>query len=58
MSRKQKRTLLRIIIAAVVFAVGVALGFVFPESEERFKPMWFVRTAALVAAYLAAGYAD
>lgn len=56
MSRKQKRTLLRIIIAAVVFAVGVALGFVFPESEELFKPMWFVRTAALVAAYLAAGY--
>lgn len=56
MSRKQKRTLLRIIIAAVVFAVGVSLGFVFPESEEQFKPLWFVRTAALVAAYLAAGY--
>lgn len=56
MSRKQKRTLLRIIIAAVVFAVGVALGFVFPESEEKFKPLWFVRTAALVAAYLTAGY--
>lgn len=56
MSRKQKRTMLRIIIAAVVFAVGVTLGFIFPESEERFKPMWFVRTAALVAAYLAAGF--
>ncbi|MDE6731949.1 MAG: cadmium-translocating P-type ATPase [Oscillospiraceae bacterium] len=56
MTKKQKRTMLRIIIAAVVFAVGVALGFVFPESEEPFKPLWFVRTAALVAAYLAAGY--
>ncbi len=56
MSRKQKRTMLRIIIAAVVFAVGVALGFIFPESEEPFKSMWFVRTAALVAAYLTAGY--
>lgn len=56
MTKKQKRTMLRIIIAAVVFAVGVALGFIFPESEEKFKPLWFVRTAALVAAYITAGY--
>lgn len=56
MSRKQKRTLFRIIAAAVVFAAGVALGFIFPESEERFEPLWFVRTAALAAAYIMAGY--
>lgn len=55
MSRKQKRTLFRIIVAAAVFAVGIALGFVFPESGERFKPLWFVRTGALVAAYITAG---
>lgn len=55
MSRKQKRTMCRLIAAAVIFAAGMALGFVFPESEERFKPLWFVRTGALAAAYLAAG---
>ena len=57
MSRKQKKTLLRIIIAAAVFAVGIILGFVFPESEEElFSPLWFVRTGALVGAYLTAGW--
>ena len=56
MSRKQKRTMFRMIAAAAVFAAGIALGFIFPESEETFKPLWFVRTAALVAAYLTAGF--
>lgn len=56
MSRKQKRTMFRLIAAAALFAAGMALGFIFPESEERFKPLWFVRTGALVAAYLTAGY--
>lgn len=56
MSRKQKKTLVRIIAAAVVFAAGMVLGFAFPQSEERFTVLWFVRTALLVAAYIAAGY--
>lgn len=56
MSRKQKKTLFRIISAAAVFAVGVILGFAFPESEERFTALWFVRTAALIAAYITAGW--
>lgn len=56
MNRKQKKTLARIIVAAAVFAVGVAFGFIFPESEERFTALWFVRTAALLAAYLTAGW--
>ncbi len=56
MNRKQKKTLARIIIAAVVFAAGATLGFIFPESEERFTALWFVRTAALLAAYLTAGW--
>lgn len=33
MNKKQRKMLCRIIIAAVVFAVGVVLGFAFPESE-------------------------
>lgn len=55
MSRKQKKELVRIIIAAVVFAVGMILGFAFPECEETLKPLWFVRTGLLLAAYLTAG---
>ena len=57
MSRKNKKMLVRIIIAAAVFAVGLVLGFVFPESEEElFSPLWFVRTGALVGAYITAGW--
>ncbi len=56
MTRKQKKTMFRIIAAAVMFAVGVILGFAFPESEERFTALWFVRTAALLAAYITAGW--
>lgn len=56
MTKKQKKTLLRIIGAAAVFAVGVVLGFALPQSEERFTALWFVRTAALLAAYIIAGW--
>lgn len=56
MNKKQRKMLCRIIIAAAVFAVGVVLGFAFPESEEPFKVLWFVRTALLIGAYLTAGW--
>ncbi len=56
MSRKQKKTLARIIAAAVVFAVGLVMGIVFPESEGVTSPLFFVRTFSLMAAYLIAGF--
>ncbi len=56
MSKKQKKTLIRIITAAVVFAAGIAMGFVFPESEDVTSPLIYVRTGALLAAYLIAGF--
>lgn len=56
MNKKQRKMLCRIIIAAAVFAVGVVLRFAFPESEEPFKVLWFVRTALLIGAYLTAGW--
>lgn len=51
MSRKQKKMLIRIIIAAVIFAAGMFI----PESEEMFSVMWFVRLAVFLAAYFMAG---
>lgn len=51
MSRKQKKMLIRIIIAAVIFAAGMFI----PESEEMFSVMWFVRLAIFLAAYFMAG---
>ena len=56
MSRKQKKTLARIIAAAVVFAVGLVMGIVFPESEGVTSPLFFVRAFSLMAAYLIAGF--
>lgn len=52
MTKKQKNSLIRIIIAAVIFAGGLFI----PESEEQFSVMWFVRLAVFLAAYLTASY--
>ncbi len=52
MSRKQKKLLTRIIIAAVIFAAG----FFIPESEEYFTLLWFVRLGVFLAAYLTVGW--
>lgn len=56
MSKKQRKMLVRIIIAAVVFAAGVVVGIAFPESEEKFTALWFVRASLLIAAYFTAGW--
>ncbi len=52
MSRKQKKLLIRIIVAAVIFIVG----FFIPEAEEMFTVMWFVRLGVFLAAYLTVGW--
>ncbi len=52
MSRKQKRLLIRIIIAAVIFVGGLFI----PESEEKFTVLWFVRLGVFLAAYLTVGW--
>lgn len=51
MSKKQKRNLLRIIIAAVIFAAGLFI----PEGE-RFSVIWFVRLGVFLAAYFTVGW--
>lgn len=56
MNKKQRKMLCRIIIAAAVFAAGVVFGVAFPESEEKFTILWFVRTFLLIAAYFTAGW--
>ncbi|MGN0680347.1 MAG: heavy metal translocating P-type ATPase, partial [Oscillospiraceae bacterium] len=52
MSRKQKKLLIRIIAAAVIFVGGLFI----PESEEKFTLLWFVRLGVFVAAYLTVGW--
>ena len=52
MSRKQKKNLVRIIVAAVFFAGG----FFVPTTEETFSFLWFLRLAVFLAAYLTAGW--
>ncbi len=52
MSRKQKRLLIRIIIAAVIFVGGLFI----PEAEEKFTALWFVRLGVFLAAYLTVGW--
>lgn len=52
MTRKQKKWLIRIIAAAVIFAAGVFI----PETEERFSVLWFVRLAVFLGAYFTAGW--
>ncbi len=52
MTRKQKKWLIRIIAAAVIFAAGLFI----PETEETFSVMWWIRLAVFLAAYLTAGW--
>ncbi|MDE7360538.1 MAG: cadmium-translocating P-type ATPase [Oscillospiraceae bacterium] len=52
MSRKQKKMLVRIIAAAVIFAAGMFI----PESEELFSVLWFVRFGVFLCAYFTAGW--
>lgn len=52
MSRKQKKNLVRIIVAAVIFAGG----FFVPKTEETFSFLWFLRLGVFLAAYLTAGF--
>lgn len=52
MTRKQKKWLIRIIAAAVIFAAGLFI----PETEETFSVMWWIRLAVFLTAYLTAGW--
>lgn len=52
MSKKQKKMLVRIIIAAVIFAAGMFV----PKSDDMFSVMWFVRLAVFLGAYFTAGW--
>lgn len=57
MSRKQKRMLTRIIIAAVIFIAGFTAEIFLPESaESAFSPLWFARLAVFAAAYIVVGW--
>lgn len=52
MTRRQKRNLVRIIIAAVIFAAGLFI----PHTEERFSAWGIARLCVFAAAYLTAGW--
>lgn len=52
MTRKQKKWLIRIIAAAVIFTAGMFI----PKSEELFSVLWWVRLAVFLGAYLTAGW--
>lgn len=52
MTRKQKKWLVRIIIAAVIFTAGMFI----PKSEELFSVLWWVRLIVFLGAYLMAGW--
>lgn len=51
MSRKQKKMLVRIIVAAVIFVGGL-----FVPQAEQFTWLWFVRLGVFLAAYFTAGW--
>ena len=51
MSRKQKKMLVRIIVAAVIFVGGL-----FVPQAEQFTLLWFVRLGVFLAAYFTAGW--
>ena len=51
MNRKQKKLLIRIIAAAVIFVGGLFI----PEAE-KLTPLWFVRLGVFTAAYLTVGW--
>ncbi len=52
MSRKNKKMLIRIIIAAVIFGVGMFI----PQTEKVFSALWFLRLAVFLAAYFTVGW--
>lgn len=52
MSKKQKKNLVRIIVAALICAGG----FFVPTTEETFSFLWFLRLGVFLAAYLTAGW--
>ena len=51
MSRKQKKMLVRIIVAAVIFVGGL-----FVPQAEQFTLLWFVRLGVFLTAYFTAGW--
>lgn len=55
MSKKQKKMLLRIIIAAVIWAAGFAVEHIFP-TDERFSLLGILHLAIFTAAYLVIGW--
>ena len=55
MSKKQKKMLLRIIIAAAIWAAGFAVEHIFP-TEERFSLLGILHLAIFTAAYLVIGW--
>ncbi len=52
MSNKNKKMLIRIIIAAVIFG----LGFIIPQTEKTFSGLWFLRLGVFLAAYFTVGW--
>ncbi len=52
MSSKQKKMLVRIIAAAVIFAGGLFI----PKSGEMFSALWFIRLGVFLCAYFTAGW--
>lgn len=52
MTRKQKKLLIRITVAAVLFAGGLFL----PHENELFSVMWFIRLAVFLGSYFTAGW--
>lgn len=55
MSKKQKKMLLRIIIAAAIWAAGFAVEHIFP-TEERFSLLGILHLAIFTATYLVIGW--
>lgn len=55
MSKKHKKMLLRIIIAAAVWVAGLVISHVFP-ADDRLSIMGLVQLAVFAAAYLAIGW--
>lgn len=51
MSKKQKKMLLRIIIAAVIFTAGI-----FVPEKDPFELLWFVRFGIFLASYITVGW--
>jgi len=52
MSKKNRKMLIRIIIAAVIFG----LGMIIPQTEKTFSALWFLRLAVFLGAYFTVGW--